>query len=85
MVLLTAQPQHQLVNLDADAEMLRSRALARARAFATMSGDRQFAFIAQWFSQVDTVELANIIRAIFGHPDDKGRPRKSMCSARERS
>ena len=57
---------------------LGSLTLARARVFTAMSFQRQSAFIDQWFREVDTVELTNIVKAIFGHPDDKGRPRKSL-------
>lgn len=52
------------------------RERSRQRAFVNMNRDGQLRFIAERFSRLDTVELANIVRAIFGHPHDKGRPRK---------
>ena len=48
----------------------------RARVFLAMSGEGQLKFIADRLRQVDTAELANIVRAILGHPHDRGRPRK---------
>jgi hypothetical protein len=49
---------------------------ARARVFLAMSKEEQVRFISERLRHVDTTELANIVRAIFGHPHDKGRPRK---------
>ena len=50
---------------------------SRARMFLEMNREGQLKFIAERLSEADTMELANVIRAIFGHPDDKGRPRKT--------
>ena len=49
---------------------------ARARLFLAMSEEGQLKFIAERLKQVDSAELAEIVRAIFGCPHDKGRPRK---------
>ena len=46
---------------------------SRARVFLAMSREGQLKFIAKMLRQVDTVELANMVRAIFGHSHDKGR------------
>lgn len=55
---------------------LASRELSTQRGFAAMNKEEQREFIAQRFSQLDAVALANIVRAIFGHPHDNGRPRR---------
>jgi len=49
---------------------------SRGRRFVALNREGQLKFLAEKFSQLDTVELANIVRAIFGRPHDKGRPRK---------
>jgi hypothetical protein len=51
-------------------------AQSRGRAFVAMNREGQLKFLAERFSQLDAVELANIVRAIYGRPHDKGRPRK---------
>ena len=53
---------------------------SRARVFLAMSREGQLEFIAERLKQVDMVELANIVSAIFGHPHDKGRPRKDALT-----
>jgi len=50
---------------------------SRARVFLAMSREGQLKFIAERLKQVDTAELVNLVSAIFGHPHDRGRPRKS--------
>ena len=47
----------------------------RARAFPNMTAEQQKNFIRSRFVEIDAAELLNIVRAIYGHPDDKGRPR----------
>jgi hypothetical protein len=49
---------------------------SRGRAFVAINREGQLKFFAERFSQLDAVELANIVRAIYGRPHDKGRPRK---------
>lgn len=50
---------------------------SRARVYLAMSREGQLKFIAERLKQVDTAELVNLISAIFGHPHDRGRPRRS--------
>ncbi|SRR6266481_6387923 len=49
--------------------------------FSKMSSEEQANFIQRRFRSIDPTELANILKAIYGRPHDKGRPR---CS-RDRS
>ncbi|HWC17428.1 MAG TPA: hypothetical protein VG498_10445 [Terriglobales bacterium] len=53
----------------------------RARAFSNMTAEQQKNFIRRRFVDIDAAELVNIVRAIYGHPDDKGRPRSSRKQA----
>jgi hypothetical protein len=69
-MLLTADSQARFVYSD------EPTAYTRARAFVTMSTEGQFKFIAERLRQVDRAELASIVRAIFGHPHDRGRRRR---------
>jgi hypothetical protein len=52
--------------------------LSRGHAFVLMSSKEQRKFVADRFKEMDSMELAYIVRAIFGHPEDKGRGRKSV-------
>ena len=47
----------------------------RAQAFCRMNKEEQLSFIAQRFQQLDSQELINIFKAVYGRPADKGRPR----------
>ena len=47
----------------------------RARAFPKMTAEEQKEFIRRRFGEIDPAELVTIVKAIYGHPDDKGRPR----------
>jgi hypothetical protein len=49
----------------------------RLFAFSKMSSEQQENFIQRRFESIDPSELLNIVRAIYGHPHDKGRPRCS--------
>ena len=49
--------------------------LLRARAFSRMSNQEQRELLEQKFLLIDVQELAAILKAIYGHPTDKGRPR----------
>ncbi len=51
--------------------------LSRGSAFVAMNKQEQIKFIEEKFKEIDTTELAGIVRAIFGHPHDKGRPAKT--------
>src|SRR5689334_6640651 len=46
-------------------------------AFSKMSSEQQNNFIQRRFGNMDPSELLNILKAIYGHPHDKGRPRGS--------
>jgi len=47
----------------------------RLFAFSKMSSEQQENFIQRRFESIDPSELLNILRAIYGHPHDKGRPK----------
>ena len=49
----------------------------RLFAFSKMSSDEQRHFIQRRLETIDSTELVNILKAIYGHPHDKGRPRSS--------
>jgi hypothetical protein len=51
---------------------------SRLFAFLKMSSDEQKHFIQRRFENIDATELANILKAIYGHPHDKGRPRRQQ-------
>ena len=48
----------------------------RSRLFdsSKMSSEEQENFIQRRFGSIDPTELANILKAIYGRPHDKGRP-----------
>jgi hypothetical protein len=48
--------------------------LSRLFAFSRMSSEEQKNFIQRRFGNIDPSELLNILRAIYGHPHDQGRP-----------
>jgi hypothetical protein len=49
--------------------------LLRGRAFSRMNNEEQREFLAQRFLLIDVQELAAIVKAVYGSPADKGRPR----------
>jgi len=51
--------------------------LSRGRTFVAMKKHEQIKFIEEKFKEIDTTELAGIVRAIFGHPHDMGRSAKT--------
>jgi hypothetical protein len=51
---------------------------SRGYAFVVMNSEEQNKFIAERFREVDSIELARIVRAIFGRSQRKGRTRKSL-------
>ena len=51
-----------------------------ARAFSQMTCKEQKQFIQRRFANIESAELINIVKAIYGHPHDKGRPRRSSSS-----
>ena len=55
-------------------------ALMDARAFLKMTNKQQANFVQMRFAAMDSSELANIVRAIYGHPYDRGRPRRDSAS-----
>lgn len=46
--------------------------LSRGRAFVAMNKQEQLKFIAEKFRDMDSTELASIVRAIYGHLHDMG-------------
>jgi hypothetical protein len=51
-----------------------------ARAFSKMRSQEQLKFIQKRFASIDSAELVNIVKAIYGQPHDKGRPRRRSGS-----
>lgn len=45
-----------------------------------MTSKQQANFIQMRFAAMDPAELANIVKAIYGRPNDKGRPRRDSAS-----
>lgn len=60
--------------------ILASPYLWDARDFLKMTSQEQQKFIEDRFANMDPAELINIVRAIYGHPHDKGRPRGQSAS-----
>ena len=52
----------------------------QARAFSQMTSKEQKQFIQRRFANVESAELISIVKAIYGHPHDKGRPRRSSSA-----
>jgi hypothetical protein len=55
-----------------------SQQCSRGYAFVVMNSEEQNKFIVERFKEVDSIELARIVRAIFGHSQRKGRTRKPL-------
>ena len=49
--------------------------ILRAKAFCRMNTEEQRSFIALRFQELDIQDLVTIVRAVYGRPADKGRPR----------
>jgi len=47
----------------------------RSFAFSKMSSQEQKNFIERRFGNMDPTELLSMVKAIYGHPHDKGRPK----------
>jgi hypothetical protein len=47
----------------------------RSVAFLKMSSQQQKNFIERRFGNMDATELLRMVKAIYGHPHDKGRPK----------
>jgi hypothetical protein len=56
------------------------RGFPPVRAFSKMTGKQQAKFIQKKFAAMDPAELVSVVRAIYGHPHDKGRPRRDSAS-----
>lgn len=54
----------------------------RLFAFSKMNSKEQRNFIQRRLENIDPTELAGIVRAIYGHPHDKGRKRSNSHSER---
>ena len=56
--------------------------LPHARTFSTMTSEEQKGIIERRFADIDPAELVTIVKAIYGHPHDKGRPRRTRDQTR---
>lgn len=63
-----------------NAPILLSPDCVDARAFSKMRSEEQLKFIQRRFASIDSSELVNIVKAIYGQPHDKGRPRRNSSS-----